>query len=310
VPAARAICSSVALTAFLAGLACLPLPLAGSAVFLLPSPLLRLAGVWGVHAAALSAALSSLVIAPLLGADAAIVYLVLAAIPAVLAVHLLRGGAGLEWVVATGALVSAGVTLTLAWVSYGSWGPLLSDLSRSFDTSFERWTALQRSLGASEDFLRELQTLRPEMVETVLSLVPALLIITCAVVWFANFWLASRRCAWPQMLDLTRWEISPWLIWGLIASGFGLFVSVEPIVTVARNVFAVMLAFYFCQGLAIVHYYLVRLGLPRPLRVASYLLIAFQQIVAAAVLALGVFDLWGDFRRLRPVSGEIDAGIE
>jgi hypothetical protein len=66
----------------------------------------------------------------------------------------------------------------------------------------------------------------------------------------------------------------------------------------ARNIFVVLLGGYFCQGLAIVSYFLERLRLPRGVRVAGYVLIAVQHIVAGIVLALGVFDLWGNFRGL------------
>jgi hypothetical protein len=38
---------------------------------------------------------------------------------------------------------------------------------------------------------------------------------------------------------------------------------------------------------------------PRFLRCATYILIIFQQIFTLLVAALGLFDLWGDFRRLK-----------
>jgi hypothetical protein len=41
--------------------------------------------------------------------------------------------------------------------------------------------------------------------------------------------------------------------------------------------------------------------------VGTYLLIAIQQLLAAVVLALGIFDLWGDFRRLH--TGSADASL-
>lgn len=297
-------------TALLVCVALLPVPLAAGTLLLLPLPLLRLGGVWGAGPALVVALASSGAMIPLLGPEAPLAYLTLVAIPVVTGIRMLRAGVALEWVVATTALVSATATAWLACLAHGSIAALSSALSGALQASFSRWVAIQRSLGASEDFLRELETLRGGLIDSVLAVAPALLVTSWAAIWFASFWWASRRCTWPQMLDLSRWEISPWLIWVLIASGFALFVPIPAVATVARNVFVIMLAFYFCQGLAIVHYYLIRLRLPRPLRIASYLLIAVEQIVAAAVLALGVFDLWGDFRRLRPVGGEIDAGVE
>ena len=43
--------------------------------------------------------------------------------------------------------------------------------------------------------------------------------------------------------------------------------------------------------------YLDRFRLPRGIRIASYVLIAVQHVATAIVLALGIFDLWGNFRR-------------
>jgi hypothetical protein len=38
---------------------------------------------------------------------------------------------------------------------------------------------------------------------------------------------------------------------------------------------------------------------PRVLRGLLYLAIMFEQILTIAVVVLGLFDLWGDFRRLK-----------
>jgi len=99
-------------------------------------------------------------------------------------------------------------------------------------------------------------------------------------------------------VNLRFWRAPDNLIWTLILAGFAMFVPVPAVALVARNAFVVLLGCYFCQGLAIVDYYLVRFRLPRGLRVVSYLLILVQHVVTVLVLALGVFDLWGNFRRL------------
>ncbi len=84
-----------------------------------------------------------------------------------------------------------------------------------------------------------------------------------------------------------------------------MFLPWRPIDILARNFFLVLLGCYFCQGLAIVSYFLERLRLPRGVRVAGYLLIAVQHVVAGMVLVLGVFDLWGNFRRLSTGSADM-----
>jgi hypothetical protein len=55
---------------------------------------------------------------------------------------------------------------------------------------------------------------------------------------------------------------------------------------------------YFFQGLAIVAYYFHRMNVPLLLRGLGYGLIVFEQLCTILVVGLGLFDLWGDFRRL------------
>ncbi len=84
------------------------------------------------------------------------------------------------------------------------------------------------------------------------------------------------------------------------------------VAVVAGNVFAVVIACYFGQGLAIVSYFFQRFSRPRGLRIATDLVSALQQVAAALVVALGVFDLWGDFRHLtaRPADAAVGPDSE
>ena len=52
-------------------------------------------------------------------------------------------------------------------------------------------------------------------------------------------------------------------------------------------------------------------GCRAALRVATYLVIALQHVAAALVVALGVFDLWGDFRQLtaRPADAAVGSRL-
>ena len=152
----------------------------------------------------------------------------------------------------------------------------------------------------------DIESQRAEFDQGLLPLFPAVAILVSAAVWLVNLRFSSRWVPWPQLQNLKQWQAPPWLIWTLIVSGFAMFFPHPVVAVVARNLFIVVLAGYFCQGLAIVSYFLQRLALPPGLRVASYLLIGLQEIVAGVVLALGVFDFWGNFRRLGVPSVDAD----
>ena len=84
-----------------------------------------------------------------------------------------------------------------------------------------------------------------------------------------------------------------------MSHSFSLFFSAGEVVkALALNVFLVTAVFYFLQGLAIVAYYFHRKNIPYFLRSLAYVLIVFEQLFTLFVVGLGLFDLWGDFRRL------------
>jgi uncharacterized protein YybS (DUF2232 family) len=90
------------------------------------------------------------------------------------------------------------------------------------------------------------------------------------------------------------------LVWGLIACGFVLLApGLEFLNVVALNGLLVIAACYFAQGLAIIAFFFHKNNVPRFLRGITYVLIVFQQIFTLMVVGLGLFDLWGDFRRLK-----------
>jgi uncharacterized protein YybS (DUF2232 family) len=66
----------------------------------------------------------------------------------------------------------------------------------------------------------------------------------------------------------------------------------------ALNLILLLAACYFAQGLAVIAFFFHKNHVPRFLRGITYVLIVFQQIFTLLVVGLGLFDLWGNFRRL------------
>ncbi len=176
-------------------------------------------------------------------------------------------------------------------------------VARSVDAALSTYG----SLGVPEDTLALMQAERAAVVSGVLEILPALVVLTGGIVVLANLLLLQAWADLGRHVNLRLWRTPDALIWALIIAGFAMFVPVAAVTLPARNLFIVILACYFCQGLAIVSYYLERFRLPRGIRFAGYALIAVQHVVTAMVLALGVFDLWGNFRRLS--TGPADASV-
>lgn len=287
-------------------------PGAALALLAMPLPALVVGGVAGVsHAAASSLAAGGL-LGGLLGWPVGVSFLALSGVPAVLAVLMLRRAWRLEPVVsaAVAATCLGGAALAAAVApDTGTWAGAMADAWRS---SFAGAVDMYRDLGMSADQLAELEGQRDQLTHTVLRFLPALVVVGASTLWLANLRISARWAAWPQLHALSRWRTPEWVVWLLIVSGFALFVPHGSVAVVAANLFAVVIAGYFGQGLAIVSYYFQRFSLPRGLRIATYLVIALQQVAAGLVVALGVFDLWGDFRQLtaRPADAAVGSDSE
>jgi hypothetical protein len=89
------------------------------------------------------------------------------------------------------------------------------------------------------------------------------------------------------------------LVWGLIAAGFLLLADNRIITTPAINVLAIIIVLYFLQGLAVLSTVIARQSIAGVLRAGLYIMLLLQPYLAALVAAIGIFDLWGDFRTPR-----------
>jgi len=273
-------------------------PGAALALLALPLPALVVGAVGGTSHAALSSLAAGGLLSGLLGWPVGAAFLALAGAPTVLTVLMLRRAWRLEPVVAAAvlAIIVGGLALGAGYApSASAWRDAISENWRgSFDAALQMY----RELGTPAERLAEIESARDQIAHRVALLLPALMVVGCSALWLGNLGLSRRWARWPQLDALSRWRNADWVIWCLIASGFAMFLPIGLVADASANTFAVALACYFAQGLAIVSYFFHRFGLPRGLRAATYLVIALQQIAAALVVVLGVFDLWGDFRHL------------
>jgi uncharacterized protein YybS (DUF2232 family) len=186
----------------------------------------------------------------------------------------------------------------LALLMFGDMGAVVGMAREQLGNSVDLALSTYSSMGASENMMSAVQVDRDALVRGLLEILPALVVLTGAFTVIANLMLLRSWTDISRDVNLRLWRTPDALIWGLIATGFGMFAPIPAIAVVARNLFIVVLGCYFCQGLAIVSYYLDRFRMPRGLRIVGYIVIALQHVATAMVLALGVFDLWGNFRRL------------
>jgi hypothetical protein len=272
-------------------------PVAAPALLLVPLPGLMVTSRGRFVEGGFWLCLTAGAIAAGLGPDASPGYVFVLGIPTLVVAAALRQCWSLERTVVVGVGTWCLGVVSLSWLAYGDI-PALAAAAREQLTNGIALTGSTGPAGAPATLLAAGDTEREMLIEAVFQLLPALVMLTGGLTVIGNLVLLHGWTGALQGVNLRRWRTPETLIWGLILAGFAMFVPVHWLALAARNAFVVLLACYFCQGVAIVDYYLDRFHLPRGIRVISYVLVAAQPLVTAMVLALGVFDLWGNFRRL------------
>jgi uncharacterized protein YybS (DUF2232 family) len=261
---------------------------------------LRYGTVWGLAVLLVAAIL----LAVLAAEELALIYGLFALVAALLLVFLGRLRK-IEFLVLTVASVVSAVTGGLSLYFFGSWAGMIQDLRESLMYQLTAAMRVHEKMGFPQDSLELVRERAPQIVETLLQLLPALFFVSLSVIVLINVLLLcrrfpERRSEWLSVGNLREWKGPEPMVWALIVSGFALFIpGIEWLRTFAVNVLVVIGACYFAQGLAIIGYFFHKNNVPRFLRGVTYLLIFLQQIFTLLVVGLGLFDLWGDFRRLR-----------
>jgi uncharacterized protein YybS (DUF2232 family) len=274
-----------------------PAPLLGYAVGF-PRPMMRLAGV---------VMLSSGLVAAGAGISAAAAYALSFGLAAAVMCYLLERRDSLEWIVlaTTSAIVVTGAVAAFAFA--GSPLTLAAALHQQLVAGMMRGASFYKAIGIDAAMTPEMQAY---VVDAAIRLAPALVVISSAFIVLLNlavFWRVSgkqQRVGYMLFGDLARWSTPEWLVWPLLISGFGWFIPVPPLAAIAMNCFVCVTALYFCQGIAILAFYFRQLGMPPLARGLIYFVTIVQPVLAALVCAAGIFDLWIDFRRLKPRSPE------
>ena len=302
----RAAALSAAL--FLAGGA---IPVAGSiAMLFAPAPILIFA-VGRLHPLVrtmvsiwLAAALVLVAAGPIVG----VAYLATFGLATGMMAYMLERGYSFELIVIITAMVMLAVGIALALAMAGSPDALLAMLNRALNEGMARGRSLYKVFGIESGVPAETQS---SIVNWTVRLSPALAAISAALTALVNLslfwrWVGKRRLTYQLFGDLAKWSTPEWLIWVFLATGFALFVPVKAMDTIALDAFVCVAAVYFCQGLAIMSFYFKMLAMPSVARGVIYFIAGIQPVLAALVCAVGVFDLWVDFRRLKPPSQEAD----
>jgi uncharacterized protein YybS (DUF2232 family) len=279
------------------------LPAAGLVLFpFVPQPALYLGLKYGTRWGVAVLAGSFLLLAIFAGADVAYIYGLFALVAGLL-FFLLGRVRAIEYLVASVAGVVFAAAGILLVAVFGTWTAVTQELHQSMTQHMTSALSAYEKMGLSKESLDLLREQVPQLADTMFQLLPGLVFLSLALTVLVNVLLLCRRFPerrreWLAIDQLRDWKGPEPLVWGLIASGFVLFAPwLDALNVLALNILLVIAACYFAQGLAIIAFFFHKNNVPRFLRGITYVLIVFQQIFTLMVVGLGLFDLWGDFRR-------------
>lgn len=207
-------------------------------------------------------------------------------------------------------LVAAGAMfvslLAIALVLNGGPAGLDQALHTHLSAGMARGQEMYRTLGMQNAMPADAQS---QVLEMMIKLSPAIATMLAALSVMLSLrifwrWAGKQRLSYPLFGELVRWSAPEWLIWGLIATGFGMMAPIAPVSEIALNAFLCFAIVYFCQGLAIMGFYFQALSVPTIVRAVIYFITIVQPVVSLVVCLAGIFDMWIDFRRLKPPSQE------
>jgi uncharacterized protein YybS (DUF2232 family) len=204
--------------------------------------------------------------------------------------------------IASGSVVLSGViSLIISSILTGE--GVFAIVSDYIAKNLELTLVLYQGMGMSPENIQLISQSLDKIQQVLVTIIPALVLASTLFVAWISILLAkpvliSRSLSYPDFGPLNLWKAPDYLVWGVIGCGLALFLPHTAIKVIAINGLLILMTVYFFQGIAIVSFYFDKKGLPRFVRVFLYTLIALQQLILLAVIGLGFFDLWVNFRRL------------
>jgi uncharacterized protein YybS (DUF2232 family) len=192
--------------------------------------------------------------------------------------------------------LASGVLLALLMSSVD-----LSTVKQHFEEDLSQ--ALQQLLSEREGLGEAaLRGYVQELFGLIVQLLPALFVLSTAAGALLNYGVV--RLLWGRLgnrpplptFTLAQWRAPEGCVWVLIASGISAFLPLPGLQIIGLNGLLLVSLIYFMQGLGVVVFYLQRASVPPLLRSLAYVLLVIQPLFLLGVAALGLFDLWIDFR--------------
>ncbi|MDY0212953.1 MAG: DUF2232 domain-containing protein, partial [Desulfuromonadaceae bacterium] len=265
---------------------------------------LALAGYTAGIVAALLVLLISLVVQFMTAGEAALLlYLAQFGLPGLCLVYALRHNIGWPRAVFYALLVGIAALGALATYSASMAGSSVSTLVADYiDAEMRQIHVVYSQAGIEGQQLKELAAV---VENTAIFLKRAYVGITVAALGLVYlvtvvvlYTVGKGRYTLPG-IAFHHFKVAEPVIWLLIGAGFALLLPLGWLQIAALNILTVLLPLYFVQGIAIVAFYFKKKAFSFLACLFAYTILLIVNPLPLMVAALGIFDLWFDFRKPR-----------
>lgn len=205
-----------------------------------------------------------------------------------------------------GLSLAALVALIIAVLSYYSHvlGQPVVDIVQGYVSESIKYSiSLYEEIGIPQDQIDNLKESAGAVSSWIVDHSVALFLTSAAFFIWLNvlgmrMFLQGRDPAFPDFGDLACWKLPDWVVWFVIAAGAMMIVPEDIAKIVGLNTLIVLLFLYLLQGLSVVQFFFRKKNIPRYLRAMFYALIVLYQYLLVFIAAIGLFDIWVDFRKM------------
>jgi uncharacterized protein YybS (DUF2232 family) len=195
----------------------------------------------------------------------------------------------------------------LIWLALsGGEQPPIQFFENQLQVSAQEYLKALKASGAEQEELDFMKGIADQYTPLLARAFPGFLVVAslfAAVVNFAvirSLWSRFYRPDYFEGVDLSRWMLPDQLVWGFIASALVVFMTGGALQAVGMNVMMVVLVLYFLQGMAIALHILRAKNAHWIFTAVVVFLGLTQPMLTGLAIGLGLFDVWADFRKLRP----------
>ncbi len=183
----------------------------------------------------------------------------------------------------------------------------LSIVSGYVDDNLKLALTLYESMGMTPENIEMISASIQIIRYVLIRVIPGILVSMLAfVVWvntlFIKKILDKKGILLKALQNLNRWRAPEHIVWVVIVLGVLMLIPGKEIKIIAFNLIMILMPIYFFQGIAVISFIFEQKNVPALLKISIYSIIAIQQILVLAIVGLGFFDTWMNFRKIGVIS--------